>query len=110
MRYKLFTKSPGVGTDPRVYIMMSIWSNSLQNYLLDFSYLANEVGIDTDIAYVHEGIYIRVSGFSDKLDLYTKELANKILDFALNNSEEFLKKEFESNKQKKILQYKKLLL
>lgn len=65
---------------------------------MDFSYLANEAGINTDIAYTHEGIYIRIDGFSDKLDLYAKELSNKILDYSLNNTEEFLKKEFDSNK------------
>ena len=29
MRFKLFTKSDGVGTNPKVYIMMSLWSNIL---------------------------------------------------------------------------------
>ena len=103
MRYKLFTSVDGVGVDPSVYIKMSLWSNILQNYLMDFSYLANEAGITTDIAYTHEGVYIRIYGFSDKLDVYCKELANKILEFSLNKSEDFLRKEFESNKQKKLL-------
>ena len=65
---------------------------------MDFTYLANEISIITDVAYTHDGIYIKISGFSDKLDLYAKELSNKILDFALNSSEDFLSKEFESNK------------
>ena len=29
MKYKLYTKTAGVGVDPKVYIMMSIWSNAL---------------------------------------------------------------------------------
>lgn len=75
---KIYTNDLGFSTSPQAAVFAEVWKRVLQEYLREFTYMADCAKLDFKVAVIRDNIDLQWSGFNDSLLNFVSETLQKI--------------------------------
>ena len=107
--YRIYTNTSGFFSNVDKLLMKNIWILLLKKKLKKFTYLADMGKMSFHLNNNLKGIVLEINGFTNKMEVFLEKLSEKMKDFMMKTDEEWLRKEFENMKKKKLIDYDKEL-
>ena len=75
---KIYTSDLQFGTSPQATVFAEVWKRVLQEYLREFTYMADCAKLEFNISVVRDNVDMKWSGFNDSLINFVSETLQKI--------------------------------